>query len=323
LAIPPHIAPIVCIGEILIDLIAHPGHTLGTTDALAVREGGAPMNAAIAMARLGLPVRFSGVVGDDPFGARLRDVLTREGIDTAALRATTDLGTSLALAWRDDRGDGHFQLVRLADRLLDAGDIDRLDIVHAGGVLVGSVALAASPSRAAVHEAVRRAIVAGVPVMFDINVRPTLWSSMVALREACEPVLRAAKVLKLSLDDARHLWGAETPEQAVVEAARYDPWLVVITDGARGVHVPDAVTGTVRHLPVFEVAAVDPTGAGDAFTGALVARLVASGWAAPTDDDIRFAMAAGALATTKRGALPALPSRAELELFLAGQDQAS
>ena len=81
--------------------------------------------------------------------------------------------------------------------------------------------------------------------------------------------------------------------------------------------------GTIRHFPVFDVNAVDPTGAGDAFTGALVARLVASGWAAPTGDDIRFAMAAGALATTQQGALPALPSRAELELFLAGQDQAS
>jgi len=310
-------APVACIGEILIDLIADPGETLGTTTDLAVREGGAPMNAAIAIARLGLPVKFCGVVGDDPFGARLRSLLESEGVDSSALRATPELGTSLAFAWRDARGDGHFQLLRLADRLLDLPDLDRLEPEHAGAVLVGSVALAASPSREAVTGAVGRCQAAEVPVIFDLNVRPTLWANGPGLPEACEPVLQAATVLKFSLDDARHLWGAGTPEEAMLHAGRYDPWLVVITDGARGVYVAEADSGDIVHFPVFDVASIDPTGAGDAFTGALVSRLVRGGWALPASEDIRFAMAAGALATTKQGALTALPTQDELEAFLA------
>ena len=124
-------------------------------------------------------------------------------------------------------------------------------------------------------------------------------------------------MLKASLDDARHLWGVETPEQVLEHVRSYAPWLVVITDGSRGVFVADSGLDAVRHYPVIAVDAIDPTGAGDAFTAALVSRLVRSGWTQPGDEDIVFAMAAGALATTKQGALTALPTLAELEQFLA------
>jgi sugar/nucleoside kinase (ribokinase family) len=79
--------PVVCAGEILIDLIAPAGETLETATEFAIREGGAPMNAAVALARLGVPVRFCGVTGADGFGARLRALLEQEGVDTTALRA--------------------------------------------------------------------------------------------------------------------------------------------------------------------------------------------------------------------------------------------
>ncbi len=309
--------PVLCIGEILIDLIAEPGETPATATQFAIREGGAPMNAAIGLARLGLPVRFCGAVGNDHFGARLQGLLKREGIDASALRVVEGEPTSIAYAWRDERGDGHFQLIRLADRMLGVDDIAKARITETGAVLVGSVALAASPSREAIHDAVAQAVREDVPVIFDVNVRPTLWSDQETLLEACEPVLGAATVLKLSLDDARHLWGLETPEEILERARQYDPWLVVITDGARGVHSADVGSGTIRHHPVFPVEAVDPTGAGDAFTAALVSRLMRSDWAGLADDDIRFAMAAGALATTRRGALEALPDREALERFIA------
>src|SRR6476620_7732039 len=98
--------PIIALVEILMDLIVPSGQQLATADSLTVREGGAPMNAAIAMARLGLPVRFCGVVGQDAFGSRLRALLERGQIDTSTLRATPDAATSLAFTWKDARGDG-------------------------------------------------------------------------------------------------------------------------------------------------------------------------------------------------------------------------
>jgi fructokinase len=308
--------PVLCVGEILIDLIADPGATLATATTFAIREGGAPMNAAIAMSRLGLPSRFCGAVGDDQFGERLRALLDREGVDASSLRTVEGENTSLACAWRDGRGDGHFQLVRLADRLLQPADVDAANVEGAGAVLVGSVALAASPSREAIFRAVNVAAKSGVPVIFDVNVRPTLWGDRESLLSACEPILRACRVLKMSLDDARHLWGAASLGEALARAGEYAPWLTVITDGSRGVAVRSRGADGHREFVAMPVEAVDPTGAGDAFTAALVTRLVRSGWASPSDADIRFAMAAGALATTRQGALAALPTLTELKRFL-------
>jgi len=276
------------------------------------------MNAAVAMARLGVPVRFCGVVGDDGFGRRLRALLEREGVDTDSLRTAASESTSIAYAWRDERGDGHFQLVRLADRLLSESDIARANVEDASALLVGSVALAAEPSRSAIVAAVSTASAAGVPMVFDVNVRPTIWPDRDSLAAACEPVLRAATVLKVSQDDARHLWDAATPDDVMAICQRYPARLVVVTDGARGVTAGDPHDGEWRRFPVTPVDAVDPTGAGDAFTAALVIRLVERDWSSPTDGDIRFAMAAGALATTRQGALTALPTRAELDLHLMG-----
>jgi sugar/nucleoside kinase (ribokinase family) len=294
-------APIVCLGEILVDLIAPPGVTLATATSFAIREGGAPLNAAVALARLGVPVRFAGAVGDDPFGDRLRELVVREEIDDRALRTIPGETTSIAYAWRDERGDGRFHLVRMADRFLDTDDVARADLGSAAAILIGSVSLAASPAREAVLAAVRHATQAGVPVVFDVNVRPTIWAS----------------TEELSLDDAMHLWGVAQAADVLEQVQRYSPRVVVVTDGSRGVFRLDPASGAVEHFPVFEVEAIDPTGAGDAFTAALVARLVANGWNWPDDADIRFAMAAGALATTRQGAMEALPTQDALQEFLA------
>jgi fructokinase len=312
--------PIICLGEILIDLIAPPGETLSTAASFAIREGGAPLNAAVALARLDVPVRFAGAVGDDPFGSRLRDVVVRAGIDDRALRTVSGETTSIAYAWRDERGDGQFHLVRLADRLLDAEDVGRADVGSAAAILVGSVALAASPSREAILSAVDEASRANVPVVFDVNVRPTLWAHAADVMRACEPVLQATTVLKLSLDDAIHLWGATTAADVLEYVRHYSPNVAVVTDGSRGVYRLDPESGAIDHFPVFPVEAIDPTGAGDAFTAALMSRLSTNGWNMPSDDDLRFAMAAGALATTRQGAMSALPTRNDLEAFLTAQD---
>jgi sugar/nucleoside kinase (ribokinase family) len=133
-------------------------------------------------------------------------------------------------------------------------------------------------------------------------------------------VLQAVTVLKLSLDDAIHLWGAKEPVEVLDHVRRYSPQVVVVTDGSRGVFRLDPASGAIDHFPVYPVEAVDPTGAGDAFTAALVSRLSEHGWNLPSDDDIRFAMAAGALATTRQGAMAALPTRDELLTFLNAQD---
>ncbi len=306
---------VLCIGECLIDLISEGGDLL-TAERFAIREGGAPMNVAVALARLGVPSGFCGVAGADPFGARIRTLLEREGVDTGTLRVTDEADTSLALAWRDERGDGAFRILRMADRLLSPEDVEQARIPSDTAIVVGSVSLAASPSRQAIERSLAIAAEHRIPVVIDVNVRPALWPDRVALREACEPLFATATVVKMSLDDARELWGSETHEDAIDVLRTRSSRLNVITDGERGIAVHDRATDTVEHVPVFPVRAVDPTGAGDAFTAALISRLISKGWGSPAPEDLAFAMAAGAITTTEHGALSALPTVQAIESFL-------
>ena len=307
---------VLAIGECLIDLIADDQKDLPQADRLAIREGGAPANVAVALARLGVPVRLGAVVGHDPFGLRLRDALAGEGVDVSAMRLTREAATSLALAWTNDRGDGEFQLLRLADRLFSDHDADAARPGEASALVAGSVMLSDTGARRGASAALALAQANNVSVVFDVNLRPTLWPTLAQVRIVIEPFLREAFLIKVSLDDARGVWGDETPEAAIERLSVYPAITVVVTDGGRGVWYRNEHERT-RHLPVFDVDVVEPTGAGDAFTAALTSRLLDRGWTSPDDDDVRFAMAAGALATTKAGAWPGLPTRAEIEAFLA------
>src|SRR5665811_351343 len=129
--------PVLAIGECLIDLIAENQRDLLHADRFVIREGGAPANVAVALARLGIPVRIGAVVGHDPFGVRLRDALRYEGVDVGAMRLTRDAATSVALAWTNGRGDGEFQLLRLADRLFSGNDAETARPGQASALVAG------------------------------------------------------------------------------------------------------------------------------------------------------------------------------------------
>lgn len=301
--------PVIAIGETLIDLIAPAGSDLITGDALAIREGGAPANVAVGLARLGVPVQMRTVLGNDPFGDRLLARLQREGVDTSRVRRV-DEPTTIALAWADDRGDGHFRIHRNADRLLSPED---MDIAGAEAVVFGSVAMCASPASEAVLTAIRIAGEANIPLVFDVNIRPGLMA-MDQLRLLVMAGLTAATVVKMSVDDARHLWGSDSLDAVADKLDRIDPPVAVITDGSRGAMLR---VGEQRiRQDVFPVDAVEPTGAGDAFTAAFVSRMVANGWSGAEANDLRFAMAAGALATTRPGAMDGLPTLQHIAEFL-------
>lgn len=305
--------PVVSIGEILVDLIAPAGHSLVDATELRIREGGAPANVAVALARLGLPSQLRAVVGDDPFGERLIRRLRDEGVDVSHIRTASHEPTTIALAWSDERGDGHFRLHRNADRLLSVEDVSRESLEGNEAIVVGSVAMCAEPSKSAVLTALRHAAEAGVPVVSDLNIRPG-QVPMDELRLSVVAMIAASTLVKLSVDDARHLWGATTIEESARALDRFDPPVAVITDGARGAALRTGGDLVIRNA--FEVDAVEPTGAGDAFTAAFVSRMIQREWTGAEEDDLRFAMAAGALATTRPGAMDGLPTRDEIEAFL-------
>ena len=312
--------PVLSMGEILIDLIVTDGApTLDQAETFLARAGGAPANAAVALARLGIPSAFCGVAGTDPFGARLRRELAVERVDTSRLRLSDAMATTLAFAWKDSRGDGHFWFLRGADTSLEPRDAEAADIAALAALMVGSVALAAQPSREAIETAVALANRSQVPVVFDVNLRPTLWTTPADAVPMCEGIASRSFVVKLSLDDAVGLYGEDaTPQHAITHLLGLGPRAVVVTDGERGCWFATEPGRKIGFVPPFAVKAVEPTGAGDAFSAALVARLIASNWRELTFDAVRYAAAAGALATTRRGAWDGLPSRAQLDDFLTG-----
>ncbi len=302
--------PVIAIGECLVDLIAPRGTDLVRGNTLDIREGGAPANVAVGLARLGVPVQLRSVLGDDPFGQRLHDHIAAEGVDVSHVRIAEGTPTTIALAWADEHGDGHFRLHRHADRLLAPADMELGD---AEAVVFGSVAMCASPSVDAVLTAIRHATEEGIPLVFDVNVRPGLVP-IDELRMLVSAGLASSTVVKMSVDDARHLWGARTLDEAADALERIDPPVAVITDGSRGALLR---VGSARiRQDVFPVDAIEPTGAGDAFTAGFISRMIARGWHGADAADLRVAMACGALATTRPGAMEGLPTLDQVQEFL-------
>lgn len=310
--------PVLSIGETLIDIIATDGapSLVEARDFVAL-AGGAPANVAVALARLGVPSAFCGVVGADPLGDRLNVELGAEKVDVSRLRQTSAAPTTVAFAWKDERGDGRFWIMRGADLEISAEDAERAGIPELSALVLGSVSLAAPASRAAVMHAVDLAARHDVPVVFDVNLRPTVWSDPAEALGLCDAVAKMATIVKLSLDDAIGLFGADVDASAAcTRILALGTPSVVLTDGARGCWFANAGDDAVQFVPAFDVDAIEPTGAGDAFAAAIIARAIASGWRPLQEADVQFAAAAGALATTRRGAWDGLPTPEQLEAFL-------
>jgi 2-dehydro-3-deoxygluconokinase len=183
-----------------------------------------------------------------------------------------------------------------------------MKFLHASGI-----SQAISPSAAGtVMAAISAARAAGARVSYDTNFRPRLWTASEAA-----PVISAAAskadILKTSAEDCEALIGLKQPENIAAHFLALGAGAVILTLGRDGAFVADA-RQRVR-IPGFTVEAVDATGAGDAFTGALLSELAAGRSLVVA---ARFANAAAALSTLDYGAIAPLPDRRKVEAFLAG-----
>ena len=270
--------------------------------------GGAPANVAVGIARLGGQSAFIGRVGDDPFGRFMAKTLADERVDVTWMRLDPAHRTSTVVVDLDDHGERSFTfMVRpSADLFLESAD---LPTFSAGEWLhVCSIALSAEPSRSATFEAMAAIREAGGYVSFDPNIRPDLWPDENALRRFLEQALQSADVVKLSVEELAFLTGnVEVNVGLHVLMARCPARLVLVTQGKEGVIAWH--DGAVEHYPATPVECVDTTGAGDAFVAGLLYGLAAGQDLTPV---IALAQRCGALATTAKGAMTALPWQHEL-----------
>ncbi|WP_075183108.1 aminoimidazole riboside kinase [Pantoea sp. 1.19] len=281
--------------------------------------GGAPANVAVGIARLQGSSGFIGRVGDDPFGRWLQEVLAQEGVDTARMRRDAAQRTSTVVVDLDHEGERTFTfMVRpSADLFLTADD---LPTFSAGEWLHAcSIALSAEPSRSTALAAMRQIKAAGGSISFDPNIREDLWQDQQTLRDCLHEALTLADVVKLSEDELRFFAGdGALPACMAQLAERYRLRLLLVTQGKAGVHAWRG--GALQHYPTLPVLSVDTTGAGDAFVSGLLWGLSREGM--PESDAalagiLQVAQICGALATTAKGAMTALPHLAELQQQLA------
>lgn len=313
-------ASVTCIGELLIDFVSdRAGVTLAEADRFVKAAGGAPANVAVGLARLGVDAAFVGKVGDDPFGRWLADVVAREGVDVRQLTFDTRARTALAFVSLTADGERDFTFYRhpSADQLHDVSDLDASALASSRVLHHGSIGLIQEPSRSATYHAIRTVRAAGGRISFDPNLRLPLWPDAAAARREILAAWPHAHVIKISDEELRFLTGSDASASArSLSMAHTD--LLLVTRGRDGVewHRADA-WGTVDG---FEVDVVDTTGAGDAFVAAFLAAWsndpTLAGDDARLEDTLRRANAFAALTTTRKGAIPALPSATELDAFL-------
>jgi fructokinase len=321
------VVDVITSGELLIDFVSTvSGVTLIEAPAFKKAAGGAPANVAVGVVRLGLSSGFMGKVGDDDFGRFLTGTLDVAGVDTSRVLFDPAARTALAFVSLTAEGERDFLFYRhpSADMLIRADEID-LDYVRAARVFhYGSISLIDEPSRGATLAAVQAATEAGLLISYDPNLRRPLWPSAEAAREGMLLGWQYAHVAKVSEEELTFLTGlpAAREAEAVRQLWHDELRLLVVTRGAAGASL---FTASARaDVPGFRVNTIDTTGAGDAFVAGLLTRLDELGDAWHNPDALeqvgRFANAAGALTTTERGAIPALPRREAVEQFL-GEDK--
>ncbi len=306
---------VVCLGELLIDFVAlESGVTVGEASGFQKAPGGAPANVAVAVARLGHPTAFLGQVGDDPFGHYLKRVLHAEGVDLRGLRFSGEARTALAFVALAEGGERSFVFYRhpSADMLMRPEDV-LLDVIDVHHIFhFGSITLINEPARSATLMAAQYARSQEKLISYDPNLRLALWPSEQAAREGMLTGLNYAHFVKLNDEELAFLGGS------VPALWRDEMQLIVVTHGAGGATV--YTRHGQHHFEGYTITPVDTTGAGDGFMAGLLVGILEhpKDYLGNIDPMLRFANAVGALATTMRGAIPALPKRDMVDAFLKG-----
>jgi ribokinase len=299
---------IVVVGSINMDLVARtrtiprPGETVIGTG-FETTPGGKGANQAVAAARLGYPVEMIGAVGEDVFSQALIDNLAHAGVGTAAVaRVTGPSGVAPILL--ADSGQNSIVVIPGANGKIDRAAIDaHAGLIRSAGMVLCQLEIPIDT----LSYTLAFCATAGVPVMLDP-------APAAALPDA---VFTQCAWFTPNETEAAFYVGRETNVDAKIEDSAkclLDKGLrgIVLKRGADGAYV--ASEGRTGWIPAFKVQAIDTVGAGDCFNGAFAVALLEGRdpWTAA-----RFASAAAAISVTRRGAQASMPSRAEVDAFLA------
>lgn len=316
---------IVSFGEMLIDFVPdEAGVSLAESRAFIKAPGGAPANVACAITKLGGTSAFIGKVGDDEFGKMLVDILEKNGVNTEGVCFDKDARTALAFVTLKRNGEREFMFYRnpSADMLLTTSEL-HLDLIKKAKVFhYGSISLITEPCRSAHIEAMKTAKEGGIILSYDPNLRIPLWPSPQAAREGIMSIWKEADIIKVSDEEVEFLTQGDATKEEVVKTLWFDGLkLLLVTDGEKGCrYFTKDFKGSVKG---YAVKTIDTTGAGDAFVGSFLYSLAKDPSILQDENKLKEVLelsnACGAICTTEKGAIPALPSLPQaLELVKQG-----
>ena len=295
--------PIVVVGSINMDLVAHtrqipvPGQTVIGT-AFDTTPGGKGANQAVAAARLGYSVHMVGAVGEDVFGQALLDNLAKAGVDTTAVaRVAGPSGVAPILI--DEKGQNSIVVVPGANAKVDAAAVDRQSaLIRSAGMVLCQLELPI----ATVSHLLALCAEAGVPAVLDPAPAALLPDA----------VFRQVSWFTPNETEAAFYLAANlAPEEAAKHLLEKGLKGVVLKRGGDGAFVAVA-GGRADWVKPFRVQAVDTVGAGDCFNGAFAVALLEG-----NDPFAAARFAAAAISVTRAGAQASMPTRAEVDAFLA------
>ncbi|KAG9456859.1 hypothetical protein H6P81_001367 [Aristolochia fimbriata] len=314
---------VVCFGEMLIDFVPDvAGVSLAESTGFLKAPGGAPANVAVAISKLGGSSGFIGKVGDDEFGHMLADILKKNSVNVEGVCFDKEARTALAFVTLKKNGEREFMFYRnpSADMLLKESELNLKLIKQAKIFHYGSISLISEPCRSSHMAAMKAAKEAGLLLSYDPNVRLPLWPSPQAAREGIKSIWNHADFIKVSDDEVAFLTNGDAQKEEVVMSLWFDGLkMLIVTDGEKGCrYFSKSFKGSV---PGFSVNTVDTTGAGDAFVGSLLSSIAKD--ASTLQDEaklkasLKMANACGAICTTQKGAIPALPTESVAKELIA------
>lgn len=312
------------IGEALIDFVPREiGCELRHVTSFEKAAGGAPANVACAVATLGGKASFIGKLGVDAFGDYLIETLSSAGVDTQHTFRTKEANTALAFVSLQVNGDREFSFYRKpsADMLLCATEIEEHwfeenDILH-----FGSVNLIDAPVKQAHEKAIDLCQRQGGIISFDPNVRLPLWDDPEQCRQVIQQFIPLCNLIKVSTEELLFITGIEDEQLALRSLFQGNVSHILYTRGADGA---EWIGKNFRvFVPALSIQAIDTTGAGDAFVGAILYQ-IASKVKQLEDIDIsiaadmlKFANTAAGLTTLGSGAIPSLVTEQQVLAYYA------
>ena len=312
---------VVALGELLIDFTQN-GKSEQGNPMFEANPGGAPCNVLAILSKLGHKTAFIGKVGNDFFGKELKGALDEVGIDAKYLYMDDEVHTTLAMVHTYPDGDRDFSFYRNpgADMMLNEDEISEELLQGTKIFHFGTLSMTHEGVRAATKKALKIAKEAGAIISFDPNLRPPLWDSLENAKEQVLYGLNYCDILKISDNEIQWLTGEDDYTEGVNWILeRYQIPLILVSMGKEGSRAYYK-GNMVEVAPFLQKNTIETTGAGDTFGGCVLHYICEHGLDDLTENGLtemlRFANAAAALITTRKGALRVMPSVEEINTIL-------